>query len=479
MPERSARVAHPSQLRRPPKYATLPNLDLATRGDKVAVIAREMGKPLLPHQQFIADVATELNPLGSPFMFRRRTVVLALPRQTGKTTLQRPLFVERCMSLPRTQAFMTAQLGKDAAALWGVLVDDLEASPLFSSWVDVKRGKGSETCTFPNRSFIAPFPPGPKAMHSKSPRIVSVDEGWAFTTEQGGDLMRGIRPAQQTLWDRQLWIFSAAGTADSEWWDALCAAGRASVDDPLSDMAYFEWSIDDDADPYEEDAWQFHPGLDGLITIDTLREESKPDKNSHGDWLRGFMNRSTKVREKTVVDLPAWDTRAEQQMPPEPRAIAYAFDVAIDRSQASIWSAWRTPDGKAHLHVYQVAEGDEWLIPIVSGLVRQGAAVGADNGGPARVIIDRLAREGVDVATTSGPDAIVAWDAFKREAAAGSIVHDGSPTLRTALEVAVERPSRDLHVLSRSMSLGPIDSLVAAVTAAWHADHRTDRKQLF
>lgn len=479
MPDRSPRVEDPSQLRRPPKYATLPNLDLATRGDQVAVIAREMGKPLLPHQQYIADVANEMNPPGSPFLFRRRLIVLALPRQTGKTTLQRPVFVERCMSLPQTQAFMTAQLGKDAAALWSVLVDDLEASPLFSSWVDVKRGKGSETCTFPNRSFIAPFPPGPKAMHSKSPRIVSVDEGWAFTTGQGGDLMRGIRPAQQTLWDRQLWVFSAAGTSESEWWDALCADGRASIDNPLSDMGYFEWSIADDADPYDEDAWQFHPGLDGLITIETLREESQPTKNSHGDWLRGFMNRSTKVREKTVIDLPGWDTHHVEQEAPAARSVAYAFDVAIDRSQASIWSAWRTPDGRAHLHVYQVAEGDEWLIPVVAGLVRQGALVAADNGGPARAIIDRLAREGVTVQTTSGSEAIVAWDAFKREAAAGSIDHDGSITLRTAIEVAVEQPTRDLHVLSRSKSLGPIDALIAAVTAAWHADHRTDRKQLF
>jgi hypothetical protein len=29
------------------------------------------------------------------------------------------------------------------------------------------------------------------------------------------------------------------------------------------------------------------------------------------------------------------------------------------------------------------------------------------------------------------------------------------------------------------MSLGPIHPLIAAVTAAWHADRITDRKQLF
>jgi hypothetical protein len=480
VPDRSPRVEHPSQLRRPPKFATVPDLSLATRGGKIAVLAAEMSKPLLPAQQYVADVATEMNPPGSPFLFRRRLVIVSMPRQTGKTTLQRPVFVERCMSRARTGAFMCAQLGKYSSARWNDLVSDLEVSPLFSGWTNITRGKGSERCTFPNRSFIAPFPPGPKALHSETPRIVSVDEGWAFTGVQGADLMRAIRPAQQTLWDRQLWVFSAAGTADSEWWDELCAVGRASIDDPLSDVAFFEWAIADDADPYDEDAWQFHPGLDGLITIDTLREESKPEHNNHADWLRGFMNRSTRVHEKTVLDLPAWDHMATEQQQPDPRTVAHAYDVAIDRSGAAIWSAWRDDTSRLNLHVWKVADGDEWLIAAAGGLHRQGAPVlAADNGGPARVITDRLTREGVPVEAMSGADAIVAWDAFKREAAAGRIIHDGSPALRTALEVAVERPSRDLNVLSRSMSLGPIHPLIAAVTAAWHADRITDRKQLF
>lgn len=472
------RVEHPSQLRRPPKFATLPDLTAPTRGGKIAVLADEMGKPLLPHQQYIADVATEMNPPGSAFMFKRRRIIVSLPRQTGKTTLQRPVFVERCMSRPRTSAFMTAQLGKYAAARWVDLVSDLETSDLFASWVSVNRGKGSERCTFPNRSFVAPFAPGPKSLHSETPRIVSVDEGWAFKGEAGPDLMRAIRPAQQTLWDRQLWIFSAAGEADSDWWEELCEIGRASIDDPLSDTAYFEWAIADGADPYDEDAWAFHPGLDGLITLDTLREEAKPTNNKHADWLRGYMNRSTKVRDNTVLDLPAWDRRLGPQDRPDTRAVVFAYDVAIDRTEAAIWSAWRDDAGTLNLHVHTVAEGDAWLVEAVGALHRQGAQViAADDGGPARVTTDRLTREHVPVTVLGGREAATAWAAFKAEAP--NLVHDGSTSLRSAIEVAAERRVSDLTVLSRSMSLGPIHPLISAVTAAWHADRITDRKQLF
>ncbi|WP_372593584.1 hypothetical protein [Actinotalea sp.] len=469
------RVAHPSELRRPPKYATLPDLTLPTRGGKVRVLADEMGKPLLPHQQYIADVGTEMNPPGSPFLFRRRLIVVSLPRQTGKTTLQRPLFVERCMSRPQTKAFMCAQMGKYSSERWSDLVSDLESSPLFNSWTRIVRGKGSERCHFPNSSFISPFAPGPEALHGESPPIVSVDEGWAFSAEEGAQLMRAIRPAQQTLWDRQLWIFSAAGDLDSEWWEALCEAGRESINDPLSDMAYFEWAIADDADPYDPAAWDFHPGLDGLITRETLAEESQPSRNSHADWLRGFMNRSTKQRTKTVLDVASFATLAGPQPDPQPDQVAYAYDVALDRTAASVWSAWRTNDGRLMIQVVKTDEGADWLPEFIAGLYRAepGATIGADDGGPTRMVTDRLTRAGIPVEVIGGRDAATAWGAFKAEAKAtpARLVHDGSPVLLTQLEAAVERTIGDATSLSRRHSLGPIDAVVAAKSAAWLADH--------
>lgn len=482
MPLEHRRVAHPSDLRRAPKYATLPDPSAPTRGRNIAILGAEMGKPLRPHQQYIADVATEMNPPGSPFLFRRRLIVVSLPRQTGKTTLQRPVIVERCWSRPHTSAFMTAQMGKYSSARWNDLVSDLEVSPLFSSWSKIVRGKGTECCTFPNRSFIAPFAPGPEALHGETPPIVTVDEGWAFSAEGGAQLMRAIRPAQQTLWDRQLWVFSAAGTIESEWWDALCATGRESVKNPLSDMAYFEWSIADDADPYDEEAWQFHPGLDGLITMDTLREESNPDRNSHADWLRGYMNRSTRRRTIAVLDLDVWDRLAKPQPTPDPRRVAYAYDVAVDRSAASVWSAWRNADGVMDLQVVRTDSGADWLDEYVANLWRsQGQPpIGADDGGPARLTTDRLVRAGVPVLPLSGRDAATAWMGFKAEAKATTptLRTDGSPALRAALDVAAEKRVGDVTTLSRSLSLGPIDALISAVSAAWWAD-RVPSSQLF
>ena len=475
----AARVDAPEQLARPPRYATRRNPALRTRGGKVAVLAAEMGRPLKPHQQYIADVGTELNPPGSRLRYRYQLVVISLPRQTGKTTLMRPVFLERTLSGSGVEAYMTAQHGKDAGKRWEQLVSDVETSPLLGSFVTVKRGKGDQACMFPNGSYIAPFAPGPKSLHGYTPPLVLVDEGWAFDAEGGADLMKAIRPAQITRPDRQLWIISAAGDATSEWWEQLTAAGRASVDDPLSTMAYFEWSMDPDADPYDPASWDFHPGLDGLITKDDLREEAKPENNSHGDYLRGFMNISTKVRTNTVVNISTWDDLAGEQPAPKREDVAYAYDVAVDRSSASVWSSWRDDDGVLQLHVEARRDGAAWLVEHVAAMLDAGLLVAADDGGPARGVTKELQRRGHHVETLNGRDLTTAWANLKGAVEDRALVHDGSPALRDALQVAVERNAGDMLAPSRRHSLGPIDPAVAATVAAWFADHAGAPAQIF
>lgn len=474
------RLLMPEDLERPFRYATRRNPDLATRGGKIAVLGEELGRGLKPHQQYIADVATELNPPGSRLMFRYQMVIINEPRQVGKTTLLRPVFLDRCLMTPGTAAFMTAQLGKYASERWEDLVDDYEQS-IFAEFVRIKRGKGDQKCIFPNESFIAPFPPQRDALHGESPDLVAVDEGWAFTEEEGRDLTRAYRPAMITRTRRQVWVLSAAGTAESEWWDTLVEAGRASVDDPHSTIAYFEHSADPDADPYDRETWEFHPGLDGLITLGELAEEAKPENNTHADFLRGFMNISTKQRDTTVLDLEEWDNHAVTwETRPDLNDVALAYDVAIDRSSASIWSAWIDTEGYICLHVMETRPDADWLPGHIRTLYAAGlTGIAADDGGPARTVTEQLRREGIEVRALDGRESATAWDEFKAAANAGRVRHDGSPALREAIELAAARYRGESEVLSRRHSLGAIDALIAAATAAWYAYQRQNQIQIF
>src|SRR5574342_181147 len=67
-----------------------------TLGPRAAEVARRLGKPLMPHQRHIADVALEIDPSTGLLAYRR--VILIGPRQaTGKSWLVLTTLTHRCV----------------------------------------------------------------------------------------------------------------------------------------------------------------------------------------------------------------------------------------------------------------------------------------------------------------------------------------------------------------------------------------------
>ena len=82
---------------------------------KIDIMARVLGVPLMPWQRLVARVASERHP-DDPKRFRYHTVILTVPRQSGKTTLMRAILAQRALVNRNRSAFYTAQTGKDATA---------------------------------------------------------------------------------------------------------------------------------------------------------------------------------------------------------------------------------------------------------------------------------------------------------------------------------------------------------------------------
>lgn len=470
----------PADLPRPPRYATRLTPGLPNYGEAVARISARIGRPLLPWQRYAAALLTEQNPPGSHLFWRYQTVVILVPRQAGKTTLMRSVLAQRTITRPRTLVIMSAQLGKDSSERWSDLVDDLETSPRLSRYLNVKRGKGSEVASWPNRSRIVPFTPTVKGVHGKSPNGTLIDEAWAFSKEDIEPVLTAVQPSMVTKRDRQRIIISAAGDASSTWLNDLQDGLRETLHNPGQTTAYLEWSPpSDDVDPEDEAEWDYHPGLDGLITLDDLRaERANPDMTPEA-WARSYMNLRTRGR-KSIVSLIAWDRRLNrEQTPPAPGSVAYAFAVAEDRSQASIWAAWLDPEGVTQLHVYRTEPGVTWVPEAVRALRDSGCSVYADDGGQTRVMVSHLATLDTQVETLPGRDTGTAWSRFKSGVAEGTLAHDGSPALRAALEVAAEHRRGGLAMLDRAKSLGPIDAVEAATVAAWYSARLRPSLQLW
>lgn len=427
-----------------------------------------LGTPFMPWQRQVADVACELDPADTR-RWRYPVVVVTVPRQSGKTTLVRAVTVHRAVTRPGARIFATAQRGKDARARWFDLVERVEHSPLASA-VTVLRGTGSEACKFPNGSRISPFAPVPSALHGETPPLVVIDEGWAFDAAQGEALEAAIRPAQITLPDRQLWIISTAGTAESTWLRGWVDRGRAAVDDPSSGVAYFEWSADEDADPYAPDTLDFHPAVGHTITRDDILAEA--DQTSPGNYQRGYLNLWT-VSTETILDLDLLDDLTADLAKPDPSTVALAYDVAQDRSGASIFAAWPLPDGTVAYRLVVSKPGTTWLVPEVIALRAKlkPRAIAADDGGPARQATDELRRRGVPVDTLTFRDFATATGLWISSVKDRTMLHDGSPELRDAVERASLKRVGDQLAFDRRKSSGPVDAAISATVAGWAATH--------
>jgi phage terminase large subunit-like protein len=430
-----------------------------------------MGRPLMPWQQYVADVALEVDATGR---FAYQLVVVTVPRQSGKTTLFAAAMDHRALLTPKGRVYFTQQSGKDAVD-WMINEHWPLLAP-FGNACSLRQSNGSEHVRWRHSGgLMRPFPPTPAALHGKTSDLVVVDEAWAFDYVKGQQLDQAIVPTQATKPNAQVWKVSTAGDANAIWWLGTVEAGRAAVaTDRRDGVCYFEWSCPDELDPCAPSSWPvFHPAYGRTIgdaQMGAALELLGPD-----EFGRAYGNRWTSTVAR-VIPLDAWRAAADPDAPmPQAGAVALAFDVAVDRSDAAIVAAWRDPDGVAHVEVADSRPGVAW----VHGRLRELAdrwsprAVGYDQAGPAVDVADRAARDGLEL---DGLDAA-------RYVAACSSLLDGlcsdPPSVRVRphadLDAAASSVARrtlgDRWAWSRRQSAASIATLTAATVAVWAWDH--------
>lgn len=458
-----------------PTWATPPTPGSAHDLAAVREVAAMLGTPLMPWQAQVARVATERLADGR---WRYPVVVVTVPRQSGKTTLMRSVLVQRSLMRSSLLAFYTAQTGKDARARWVDLVKAAEDSPLMGQLCTIRRAAGDSALMWPNGSKVSPFAPTPKSLHGYTPPLVMTDEAFAFDAAAGNALEGAIRPAQITLRDRQWWIVSTAGTADSTWLRRWVDLGRQAVqdNDPDAGICYVEYSAPDGADVYDPEVWRaFHPALGLTITADALAADAA--STPRGEWERAYGNRWTQATD-TVIPLEAWDTLGSAELPPPVGTIGLAYDVAEDRSEAALWAAWISDDDRAVIRTIRAEAGIEWLDKPTVLAARDAlggedrVVIAATEDGPSRQVTDQLRRDHTDVVGLVPRDYATACGSLLWRANNGLVVHDKSPALRASVTVAQTRPMGDgSYGFSRRGSSGSIAALVAATVAVRAAEH--------
>lgn len=454
-----------------PRFATARDRSRPTLGHRVAFAAKLLGTPLMPHQRLIADTALELaDPrTGRP---AHTTVVVTVPRQSGKTALLWSLIVARALSERDMRMWYTAQTGQHARKRFRELVSAVADSPLPSSLVRVRHSAGDESIAI-GRSRLSLFAPQPDALHGEAADLVCIDEAWSFSEARGRQLMQAGGPTGATRPRRQTWIVSTAGDDTSEYLNALQDRGRDSVADPASQIAYFEWSAEglDQALPdaaLVEAVIAAHPAAGR--TIDQRFIASQLEELGRDEWLRAFGNVRTRATAR-VIPAEQWAAARREAAPPAAGPAVLSVDVTPMRDRTAIACAWHI-DGHPHTAVVGHGDGTDWAaaeLARIAGRLR--AAVCIDDGSPASTLIEPLRRAGVRVRTIAGRDIARACGEFYDDVMAARLTITPDQALDAAAAGAVQRPLADAWAWGRRRSTSDISPLCAVTWAAWGLRH--------
>jgi len=395
-----------------------------TLGSEVGEVARRLGKPLMPWQQHVADVALEVDPETGELFYEE--VVITVPRQSGKTTLLLALMVWRCvvmarrLGLPQTVTYL-AQSGKMARrklerefipvlrkAKGFLEVPHSRARPVKPSEFKPSMNNGSEHVLFGTDSYLQIEAPTGTGSHGDVLDMPVIDE--AFARED--DLVeQAVDAATVTRRSPQTYVISTAGNERSTFLWRKVLGGRAARTQS-SRTCYFEWSVPDDLPFDDPEVWaEYLPALGHTITVarlqarldKALRNPDEVDEEGYEPGLagfrRGYMNQWVKTPQlgvdqvRSEIDPAAFMALAD----PNSRIVGplvLGVGVSLDGVSAAMVIVGRRADGLPHVETFERAQGVWWLERRLRDWVEQRRpdAVAWNNGGPARAVSPDITR---------------------------------------------------------------------------------------
>lgn len=442
---RPPRVRSLAELPCPPLYGTAPSPERETLGGAVGEAAARLGKPLMPHQQYIADVAMEIDPETGLRAYSE--IVIIGPRQvTGKTELILPVMTHRCTGFAERggpqRVLYTAQTVDAADAKWrDVHLPRLLASPTIAKRFTTRRTNSREAFLWVNGSIWCPgSTTGKSAGTGDTLDLGVIDEAWSRPDDK---TQLGMKPAMATRDWSQLWILSmipGISRALPGSWPFLAhkrQVGRARVDaDVRRGMAIFDFSAAPDLDPGDPNTWySCMPGLGR-----TTREEAILDMYDGLDIVDfcaeflGWAPDTVRKARWTLVDRQMWQTVLFDPSSTIVDRPALAVEISEDRTRAHIGAAGRRFDGHWHLEVVEpgglispVTADVTWTEPRLLELIEahKPVTVVIDPRRPANSLIAPLKQRRIDVTTPNQNEIAGACGRFVDRCS--SMVVEGAP----------------------------------------------------
>lgn len=441
-----------------------------TLGPAVGLIAARLGTPLMPWQQYAADVILEIDPVTGRLAYREYAITV--PRQSGKTTLLLAKMVHRALGFNGRQRILyTAQTRGAARLKWeDEHVAALEASK-YRKLFTVRRQLGQEAIRWKNGSRHGIISNTEKAGHGETLDEGVIDEAFA---QEDDRLEQAFKPAMITRPQPQQGVVSTAGTLKSAYLRGKVDAGRERCEAGATDsVAYIEWSAPDDADPGDPATWAAcMPALGHTVSVEAIRADFESMKLP--EFRRAYLNQwpDATPDQWRVITEEQWRSLADEQSELVGRP-SFAIHVARDRSWAAIGVAGLRADGLMHIELVDYRLGTQWVVDRAVQLRDRWkpCAIVVDAATAAGSLIADLEAKGLEIVKPSAKDVAHAHGQFMD----GVAPKEGEPTVRyiphpaldVALAGAADRPLSDAKAWDAKAATTESSPLIAVTEALW------------
>jgi hypothetical protein len=468
-----------SQRSCPPRWGTQPTLGRLSLGPRVATVARMLGKPLMPHQEYIATVALEVDQETGRLAYDDVTVVMG--RQSGKTTLILPVTAHRMLGFGTSaqRVLYTAQTADKAREKWrDIYVAALKGSPFAELIADVRLRLNFEQLLCTTGSTFSPVTPTAKSGGTGDTIDVAfIDEAWCH--EDAG-IEQAMSPAMVTREQAQLWAVSTAKRQPAgqpynprfaAYLRSRIAAGRARVEAGVNTgTAFFEWSAPEGSDPADPRTWWgCLPAMGYTQSEAAIRTQL--ERMDLADFCAEFLGwwPSDAALRWQVIPESVWRGLADRSARPG-YPIAFGVDTSPDRGMTALVSAGPCGDQWA-VEVVEHRGGTAWVVPRLAELVHRWrpCGVAVASGSAAASLIEPLSAQEFPVKVMSLPDVAKAYGGFYEAVMdRGVLRHAAQPELDTAMSLAWKRRVGAQTTWDWG-SPGDISPVVAASAALWCA----------
>lgn len=456
-----------------PRWATQRTPDRWTFGRRVAAVAEKLGKPLMPWQRMVADVAGEMvqDEDTGVWVPAYDEVLVTIPRQNGKTTLKLGWLIDRLVlweawdGKPQTAVY-TAQTGSEARQKFR---DDWipmwRESPWWEAVVRPRYAGDNFGMDMRGGGWVKVLNSSESAGHGKTIDLALMDEIFA---DADSSREQAMTPAMITRVDNQTFMASTAGDGKSTFLNSKTDAGRASVAaDRRRGIAFFEWSADDDADPEDPASYETcNPALGHTLTLASVQKALDKMAPNDPDWTerkRAFLNIPKRSGGERVFSEELWNSILRNV--PLGGSLKLAVEADPDLTVASIAAA--SDSGVAEVLMHNA--GVNWLLDELEAAGKATKApVVIDMSGPVGYLAAQLEARRVKVLKFTATDTRHACaetyariSDHKVTVRPNGCDHCGQVPITAAVEGAVKQPVGDGWKWSRKTSTADVSPLMA------------------